>query len=70
MISIVEEAGAEVAGIGIAIEKGLRQGGEMIRKKGYHPKSPAIVEAMDADSKTVAFKEQEAKRTEQCSVLF
>lgn len=58
MISIVEEAGAEVAGIAIAIEKGFRQGGEIIRKKGYHLESPAIVEAMDADSKTVAFKEQ------------
>ena len=58
MISIVEEAGAEVAGIGIAIEKGLRQGGEMIRKKGYHLESLAIVESMDADSKRVAFREQ------------
>ena len=58
LISIVEEAGAEVAGIGIAIEKGFQQGGEMIRKMGYRLESRAIVEAMDADSKTVAFREQ------------
>ena len=58
LISIAEAAGAEVAGIGIAIEKGFQNGGAKIRALGYRLESLAIVEAMDAENKTVAFKEQ------------
>ena len=58
LISIVEEAGATVAGIGIAIEKGFQEGGEKIRRRGYHLESLAIVESMDAESKQVVFREQ------------
>ena len=58
LISIVEEAGATVAGIGIAIEKGFQEGGEKIRRRGYHLESLAIVESMDAESKRVVFREQ------------
>ena len=56
LISIVEAAGATVAGIGIAIEKGFQEGGERIRRQGYRLESLAIVESMDAESKTVIFK--------------
>ena len=56
MIAIVEAAGAEVAGIGIAIEKGFQDGGAKIRKRGYHLESLAIVDAMDAESKSVTFR--------------
>ena len=56
LISIVEEAGASVAGIGIAIEKGFQEGGERIRQRGYRLESLAIVESMDADSKAVVFR--------------
>ena len=56
LISIVESAGAQVAGIGIAIEKGFQQGGDMIRRLGYRVESLAIVESMDADNKTVTFR--------------
>ena len=58
LISIVESAGAEVVGIGIAIEKGFQDGGEKIRKKGYRLESLAIVESMNAENKTVVFREQ------------
>ena len=57
LIAIVEAAGAEVAGIGIAIEKGFQDGGEKIRRMGYQLESLAIVESMDAESKTVTFRE-------------
>ena len=43
LISIVQEAGAVVAGIGIAIEKGFQPGGRTIRNIGYHLESLAIV---------------------------
>ena len=58
LISIVEEAGAEVAGIGIAIEKGFQFGGRSIRNLGYRIESLASVESMDAATKTVVFREQ------------
>ena len=58
LISITEAAGANVAGIGIAIEKGFQHGGTMIRNFGYRLESLAIVEGMDAETKTVYFREQ------------
>ena len=59
LISIVESAGAEVAGIGIAIEKGFQEGGEKIRGRGYRLESLAIVDAMDPETKSVVFRAQE-----------
>ena len=59
LISIIESAGATVEGIGIAIEKGFQPGGNMIREKGYHLESLAIVDAMDAETGTIQFREQE-----------
>ena len=59
LISIVESAGATVEGIGIAIEKGFQPGGNIIREKGYHLESLAIVDAMDAETGTIQFREQE-----------
>ena len=56
LIAIVESAGAEVAGIGIAIEKGFQGGGDKIRKKGYRLESLAIVESMDHVNKAVRFR--------------
>jgi xanthine phosphoribosyltransferase len=58
LISITEAAGAKVAGIGIAIEKGFQHGGTMIRNFGYRLESLAIVEGMDAETKMVYFREQ------------
>ena len=58
MISIVSQAGATVAGIGIAIEKGFQSGGRTIRNLGYHLESLAIVESMDASTGEITFREQ------------
>ena len=57
LISIVESAGAEVAGVGIAIEKGFQEGGSRIRNLGYRLESVAIVDAMDAETGTITFRE-------------
>jgi xanthine phosphoribosyltransferase len=59
LISIVKESGAEVAGIGIAIEKGFQNGGRMIRNLGYKLESLAIVMSMNAEEGTVQFAEQD-----------
>ncbi len=58
LISIAEEAGATVEGIGIAIEKGFQVGGKLIRDMGYPLESLAIVESMDAEKGTVEFRAQ------------
>ncbi len=59
LISIVEEAGGKVGGIGIAIEKGFQVGGESIRRLGYDLYSVAIVDSMDAKNGTVEFRKQD-----------
>ena len=58
LISIAESAGATVEGLGIAIEKGFQIGGRVIRNLGYQLESLAIVEAMDAETGSVTFREQ------------
>ena len=57
LISITEQAGATVAGIGIAIEKGFQIGGRVIRNMGYRLESLAIVDAMDHETGTVTFRQ-------------
>ena len=58
LISIIENAGATVSGIGIAIEKGFQIGGQTIRNLGYQLESLAIVDAMDAETGSITFREQ------------
>lgn len=58
LISIVNQAGGTVEGIGIAIEKGFQVGGHIIRNLGYQLESLAIVDSMDAQTGTVTFREQ------------
>jgi xanthine phosphoribosyltransferase len=58
LISIAESSGATVVGCGIAIEKGFQYGGRAIRNMGYQVESLAIIDAMDAESGTVTFREQ------------
>lgn len=65
LISIVNEAGASVEGIGIVIEKGFQSGGQVIRNLGYHLESLAIVDAMDASTGKVTFREQPEWNSEQ-----
>lgn len=58
LISIVNQAGATVEGIGIAIEKGFQVGGQIIRNLGYQLESLAIVDSMDATTGIINFREQ------------
>ncbi len=58
LISIVNQAGGTVEGIGIAIEKGFQIGGNIIRNMGYQLESLAIVESMDPETGEVVFREQ------------
>lgn len=56
LIDIVHQAGGQVAGIGVAIEKGVQQGGAKLRAAGYHLESIAIIDKMDYDSQTIEFR--------------
>ena len=58
LISLADEAGATVEGLGIAIEKGFQIGGRVIRNLGYQLESLAIVDAMDPETGIITFREQ------------
>ena len=58
LISIINQAGGTVEGIGIAIEKGFQVGGNIIRNLGYQLESLAIVEDMDEKTGKITFREQ------------
>ena len=57
LIDICNQAEAEIAGIGIAIEKGFQSGGKELRETGYDVYSLAIVDEMN-DEGMIYFKEQ------------
>ena len=59
LIDLIQSAGATVEGVGIAIEKGFQQGGDMIRAKGLRVESMAIIESMDVESGALTFRPQE-----------
>lgn len=56
LIDIVNKAGATVEGIGIAVEKGFQQGGDIIRQKGIHLESLAIIESMNDKTGEIVFR--------------
>lgn len=56
LIQIVNDSGATVEGIGIAIEKGFQVGGRIIRNLGYQLESLAIVESMNDETGEVVFR--------------
>ena len=58
LLDLAKEAGATVEGIGIAVEKGFQQGGELIRSKGIQLESLAIVDAMDSTTGEITFRPQ------------
>ena len=58
LISIVEEAEAEVVGCGIAIEKGFQEGGDRIRNLGYRVESIAIIDKMSPRTGEITFRQQ------------
>lgn len=56
LIDMVNASGAELAGVGIAVEKGFQTGGKLIREKGVQLESLAIVESMDAATGEIVFR--------------
>ncbi len=58
LIDIVLQAGAEVTGIGVAIEKGQQKGGSQLREEGYRLESIAIIEEMDWQTQSISFRHQ------------
>ena len=57
LIDICGQAEANIAGIGIAIEKGFQSGGKELREMGFDVYSLAIIDEMD-DEGNISFKEQ------------
>jgi xanthine phosphoribosyltransferase len=56
LIDLVHQAGAQVAAIGIAVEKGQQKGGCLLREEGYHLESIAVIEDMDWETQTIRFR--------------
>ena len=55
-IDIVKQAGADVVGLGVALEKGQQRGGKFLREAGYHLESIAmIIDDMDFETQTISF---------------
>ena len=58
LIDIIKAAGATLEGVGIAVEKGFQQGGKKLREMGIRVESLAIVDAMDAATGAITFRDQ------------
>ena len=56
LIDLINEAGATLEGVGIAVEKGFQQGGKLIREKGIRLESLAVIESMDAATGEIKFR--------------
>lgn len=58
LIDLVKSAGATVEGVGIAVEKGFQEGGQLLRGKGVRVESLAIVDSMNAETGEIVFRQQ------------
>ncbi len=47
IIDLVEQAGATLEGMGFLIEKGFQEGGKVLRNRGIHIESLAIIESLE-----------------------
>ena len=56
LISIVEDAEAEVVGCGVVIEKSFQEGADRIRNLGYRLESLVAVESMDEATGAITFR--------------
>ena len=57
LIDIVNKAGATLAGIGVAVEKGFQDGGDSLRREGYPIKSLAVIDS--AENGVIRFREDD-----------
>ena len=58
LADLVRQAGAELVGAGVVIEKGFQPGGDIIRSQGIRLESLAIVDEMDEKTGEIRFREQ------------
>ncbi len=56
LMDIIDQAGAELVGVGIAIEKGFQRGGRQLRDSGVRVESLAIIDGMDAATGKIDFR--------------
>ncbi|HWR19026.1 MAG TPA: xanthine phosphoribosyltransferase, partial [Clostridia bacterium] len=56
LVDIVSQAGAELLGIGVAVEKGFQGGGDRLRAQGVNVQSLAIIEK--ADENGIVFRKE------------
>ncbi len=56
LVDIVHQAGAEVVGLAVAVEKGQQNGGKNLRAKGYQVESIAIIDSMDYETGKIVFR--------------
>ncbi len=56
LATLVEMSGATLVGAGIVIEKGFQPGGDLIRSRGIHLESLAIVDSMDEKTGEIVFR--------------
>ena len=59
LTEIVEQSGAELVGIGVAVEKGFQPGGKNLRARGIKMHSLAIIDAADENDGFVFRKQEE-----------
>lgn len=57
LAKLIEDSGASLVGAGIVIEKGFQVGGDLIRSRGIHLESLAIVESMDEKTGEIVFRD-------------
>ncbi len=55
LIEIVNQSGANLIGVGVAVEKGFQTGGQRLREQGVNLKSLAIIES--AQEKNIVFRQ-------------
>ena len=58
LMDIVRQAGGTVEGIGCAVEKGFQGGGDKLRQMGVNLHSLAIIDKMDAATRTIQFRKE------------
>ncbi len=58
LVDIIEQAGAQLIGIGVAVEKGFQPGGARLRENGVNLRSLAIIDR--ADENGIVFREEQA----------
>jgi len=57
LAALIEASGAKLVGAGVVIEKGFQVGGDLIRSKGIHLESLAIVDKMDEKTGEIVFRD-------------